>query len=83
MQSYSTQLQNWYEISTVDDLLNIEYIGDDIHMEFVGIPGGTVKSLHPAFCCEYSNQDIIVDVLLVAGLNDILHHTEPGPWRYN
>ena len=52
-------------------------------MEFVGIPGGTVKSLHYAFCCEYSNQDIIVDVLLVAGLNDILHHTEPGPWRYN
>ena len=55
-----------------------EYIGDDIHLECVGIPGGTVKSLHHAFCCEYSNQDIIVDVLLVAGLNDILHDTEPG-----
>jgi len=55
-----------------------EYIGDDIHMECVGIPGGTVKSLHHAFCCEYSNQDIIVDVLLVAGLNDILRDTEPG-----
>ena len=37
-----------------------------------------MKSLHHAFCCEYSNQDTIVDVLLVAGLNDILNDTEPG-----
>ena len=46
-------------------------------MECVGIPGGTVKELHHGFYCEYSNQDIIVDVLLVAGLNNIFYDTEP------
>ena len=45
-------------------------------MECVGIPGGTVKSLHHAFCCEYAVN--IVDVFNVASLNDLLHDTEPG-----
>ena len=82
-------LKKWHEISSIDDVLNIlngwqgrrsanKYIEDDIHMECVGILGRTVKSLHHAFSSQCSNQEIIVDVLLVAGLNDILHDTEPG-----
>ena len=45
------------------------YHGDDLH---VTIPGATSKTLHHALLAKYSNTYWPLDVLLVAGLNDVL-----------
>lgn len=47
------------------------YQGDPIHLDYITIPGATVKELHHAFRAEYGNIHRPVDVILVAGLNDI------------
>jgi len=41
-------------------------------VEQLTIPGATVRILHHAFLAEYEFGDLPVDVLLVAGLNDLL-----------
>ena len=41
-------------------------------MDYLTIPGGTVRELHHAFKAEYKNVHRPVDVMLVGGLNDIL-----------
>ena len=48
------------------------YQGDPIHIDYITIPGATVKDLHHAFLAEYGNVHRPIDVLLVAGLNDVL-----------
>ena len=48
------------------------YEGDEIHIDYLTIPGATVRELEHAFMAEYGNVHRAVDVLLVAGLNDIL-----------
>ena len=48
------------------------YQGDDIHIDYITIPGTTVSELEHAIMAEYSNVHRSVDVLLVGGLNDIL-----------
>jgi len=40
-----------------------------IHIDYITIPGATVKDLHHAFLSEYGNVHRPIDVLLVAGLN--------------
>ncbi len=48
------------------------YQGDDIHIDYITIPGATVRELEHVFIAEYSNVHRPLDVLLVGGLNDIL-----------
>ena len=51
-----------------------KYRGNDIHVEEITIPGGTIDDLRHAFEAEYSNSYRCVDVLLVCGLNDVLRN---------
>ena len=41
-------------------------------MDSITVPGATIKTLHHAFLAEYKGGIWPVDVILVAGLNDIL-----------
>ena len=49
-----------------------QYPGDDIHIDYLTIPGATIKTLHHALLAEYESAYRPIDVLLVSGLNDIL-----------
>ena len=51
-----------------------KYRSNDIHVEEITIPGGTVYDLRHAFEAEYSNSYRCVDVLLVRGLNDAIRN---------
>ena len=46
--------------------------GYNFHIETIGIPGAKVQDLHHAFVAEYANSEIPVDLLLVAGFNNLL-----------
>ena len=48
-----------------------EYEGDELHMDTIGIPGGTIHSLMRAFLAELGPYRGPVDVILVCGLNDV------------
>ena len=50
----------------------IKYPGDDIHVDMIGIPGGTVKILHHAFMAEFGSSSSPVDVLVVGAVNDVM-----------
>ena len=63
----SSILINWQGIRSMSG-----YEGDEIHIDYQTIPGATVRELEHAFMAEYGNVHRAVDVLLVAGLNDIL-----------
>ena len=49
-----------------------EYPGDDIHVDMIGIPGGTVRILHHAFMAEFGSSSTPVDVLVVGTVNDVM-----------
>ena len=49
-----------------------EYEGDKVHTEYVTIPGAMVEQLQQAFRIEYGKSKVGIDVLLVAGLNNVL-----------
>ena len=49
-----------------------EYDGDDLHVDTIAIPGGTITSLMRAFLAELGPYRGPVDVILVAGLNDVI-----------
>ena len=50
----------------------VEYEGDKVHTEYVTIPGAKVEHLQHAFRLEYGKVKAGIDVLLVAGLNNVL-----------
>ena len=50
----------------------LQYEGDKEHVDYVSIPGGKVEDLLHAFRVEYENETRAIDVLVVAGLNNIL-----------
>ena len=53
--------------------LNKQYKGDKVHTEYVTIPGGKIEDLQQAFRLEYEEKETRgIDVLVVAGLNNIL-----------
>ena len=49
-----------------------QYEGDKQHVDYVTIPGGTIEDLRHAFRVEYEEEPRAIDVLVVAGLNNIL-----------
>ena len=49
----------------------VMYEGDEDHRDYVTIPGAKIVQLHDAFVIEYGKERRGIDVVLVAGLNDI------------
>ena len=52
--------------------------GNKFHIENIGIPGGKVEDIHHAFMAEYNNSEIPVDILLIAGFNNLLDGQTPA-----
>jgi hypothetical protein len=48
-----------------------EYEGDRLHFDSISIPGARFEDLRRAIVAEYGLSEIPLDVLLVAGLNDV------------
>ena len=48
------------------------YPGDDFHLDTISIPGASLLTLHHAWESEYKNVYRPMDVLVCAGLNDVL-----------
>ena len=46
--------------------------GDNVHVDYVTIPGSKVEDLQQAFRLEYEKETRGIDVLVVAGLNNLL-----------
>ena len=46
--------------------------GNKFHIETIGIPGAKVQDIHHAFMAEYGNSEIPVDLILIAGFNNLL-----------
>lgn len=63
----SSILNNWQGLRIMNG-----YQGDKIHVDYITIPGATVKELEHPFLAEYSNVHRTLDVLLVGLLNDVL-----------
>ena len=49
-----------------------KYKGDPLHIDHLECPGATVRELHHAFISEYDGFWRPVDVMLIAGLNNVL-----------
>ena len=50
------------------------YTGDALHMDFITIPGGTIKVLKHALLAEYGAGNRALDVCCVFGLNNLLRN---------
>ena len=53
-------------------VLRGEYEGDEMHVDSIAIPGAELTSLMRAFIAELNPWEGPVDVLVVAGLNDVM-----------
>ena len=49
----------------------VQHRGDIMHINYITIPGGKIDTLQQAFRIEYGKEVRGIDVLVVAGLNDI------------
>jgi len=49
-----------------------QYVGDEIHMDTLTIPGGTINSLQHALQAEYGTTYRPLDILCVFGINDLV-----------
>ena len=58
------------------------YQGDPLHMDEICIPGATIRELKHAFQAEYSGIRRPVDVVLIAGINNVLEGQDPGRIMY-
>ena len=63
----SSTLNNWH-----GDYMGNIYKGDPFHLDYITVPGATIEELHQAFACEYQNYWHSMDVVLCAGLNNLL-----------
>ena len=54
------------------DRSEVKYDGDIQHTNYITIPGGKVETLQQAFRIEYGSEVRGIDVLVVAGLNNII-----------
>ena len=62
----SSTLTGWQGVRTENG-----YKGDSIHVELVGVPGAHVQHVHHAVVAEYGAMHRPLDVLVVAGLNNL------------
>ena len=58
----------WWSPPGVSEVL---YEGDTEHRDYLTIPGGKIANLYDAFVVEYGKEPRGIDVVLVAGLNDV------------
>lgn len=54
------------------------YGGDPFHVETIGIPGATIKELHHAMVGEYRMTSRPLNILVCAGLNDVIRGGSPA-----
>ena len=63
--------------STLNDFwgrkAGVPYVGDDLHLDVISLPGGRLHNLERAFRAEYTNHPLPIDCLVVAGYNDVLN----------
>jgi hypothetical protein len=52
--------------------LRVQYEVDAVHIDYITIPGAKIETLQQAFRIEYGKETRGIDVLVVAGLNNIL-----------
>ena len=50
----------------------LQHEGDSVHVDYVTIPGSKVEDLQQAFRLEYERETRGIDILLVAGLNNLV-----------
>jgi len=50
------------------------YKGDEIHVDVISIPGANLKVLQHALSAEFGGLNRPIDVLIVAGINDVLEN---------
>ena len=48
------------------------YPGDDIHVDSLAVPGAKVSDLKNAFLAEYEDYDLPLDILIIAGTNNLI-----------
>jgi len=63
----ASALNNWQKQRELN-----RYEGDEIHVDMIALPGATLDVLSHALAAEYGGLNRPIDVLVVAGLNDIL-----------
>ena len=64
----TSTLHNWQE-NRVDP--SKSYLGNTFHVDSISIPGGILRDVRHAVYSEYGEVNRPVDLLVVAGLNDI------------
>ena len=72
LQNSTPFIQDWHPTSGFGDFQSAnnwegdrsvnKYPGDDIHVDMIGIPGGTVRILHHAFMAEFGSSSIPIDI---------------------
>ena len=63
----STLAEYWQPRDT-----SVEFAGDEIHIDWLCIPGATINVLSTAWEIEYLEEKKPMDVMLIAGLNDVI-----------
>ena len=63
----STLAEYWQPLDT-----SVEFAGDEIHIDWLCIPGATINVLSTAWEIEYLEEKKPMDVMLIAGLNDVI-----------
>ena len=81
MKSHATITTNRIKLVISDSTLHVfwappgeeiaVYSGDKDHKDYITIPGAKIAQLHDAFVAEYGKEQRGIDVVLVAGLNDV------------
>ena len=64
----SSTLHMWFAPPGASEDL---YKGDTAHRDYVTVPGAKIVHLHEAFLAEYGTVTLGIDIVLVAGLNDV------------
>ena len=64
----TSTLHMWFAPPGADGVL---YKGDTAHRDYMTIPWAKIVHLHESFMAEYGTVTIGMDIVLVAGLNDV------------
>ena len=66
----SSVLNNW--MTAAVNIANCDYEGTRLHIDWEGVSGATVKGLKHAVSATYENSRKPIDMLVVAGCNDLV-----------
>ena len=70
----ASQACNWQGpyLDCLNGYRNFDYCGDEVHIEHLAIPGATIADLHHAFEAEWDGYWRPIDLIVCAGLNNLL-----------